>query len=70
VGKSPVLKHNFNSCQFEYQQRSLQLFDYELFLNSNSPEEVLLAILANFKNIPPEQVAHRIITKLQQLEPK
>ncbi|MFN8346592.1 MAG: hypothetical protein U0X91_16430 [Spirosomataceae bacterium] len=67
--KSPISKHNFTGCQFEYNQRSLQLFDYELFLNSTSPEEVLLAILANFKNSSPELVAQRIIAKLQQLEP-
>lgn len=63
------VKHDFGTCQFEYNQRSLPSFDYELFLNSTSPEEVLLAILANFKNIPPIEVAHRIITKLQELEP-
>ena len=39
---------------FEYPLISFSELDYEIFLKSNKPEEIILGILANFKNEEPE----------------
>lgn len=56
-----------NDLSFEYEIVDIRSFDYELFLNSRIPEEVLLAILSNFKGMSPQKVIHRILDKLQEL---
>ena len=40
--------------------------DYLIFLNSNKPEEVILAILANFKEENPENVLKKIIQRIEE----
>lgn len=56
-----------NDLSFEYKIVDIRSFDYELFLDSSIPEEVLLAILSNFKGTSPQKVIHRILDKLQEL---
>lgn len=52
---------------FDYEIIDIQEFDYEYFLKSEIPEEVILAILCNFKNTSPEKVIHKILHKLDEL---
>lgn len=52
---------------FEYEIIDIHEFDYEYFLKSEIPEEVILAILCNFKNTSPEKVIHKILNKLDEL---
>jgi len=52
---------------FEYEIIDIQAFDYEYFLKSEIPEEVILAILCNFKNTSPEKVIHKVLNKLDEL---
>ena len=40
--------------------------DYLVFLNSNKPEEVILSILANFKEENPENVLKKIIQRIEE----
>ena len=52
---------------FEYKIIDIKSFDYEDFLTSNVPEEVILAILCNFKSTPPQKVITKVLDKLQEL---
>lgn len=51
---------------FEYNFKliDLQAISYKEFINSNIPEEILLAILCNFEEIQPERVVEEIFIKL------
>ncbi|MEZ0610251.1 hypothetical protein ACAW74_17170 [Fibrella sp. WM1] len=40
--------------------------DYQLFLNANRPEEVLLSVLADFNGERPERVLSQIINRLEE----
>jgi hypothetical protein len=50
---------------FEYEVICINKIDYELFLASDTPEEIILAILSNFKGENKAQVVKKIITCLQ-----
>lgn len=52
---------------FEFRLIDIKSFDYEDFLKSNVPEEVILSILCNFKNTPPQKVITKVLDKLQEL---
>jgi hypothetical protein len=52
---------------FSYQTINLQDIDYEFFLQSQKAEEVLLAVLANFKQTKPQKVLERLLARLQDL---
>lgn len=71
IGQSPLRKMthklSMDRLSFEYELIDIRSFDYELFLDSTVPEEVLLAILANFKHTAPDKVIIRILDKLQEL---
>jgi hypothetical protein len=62
---TPSLK--MEGLSFEYRIIDIKSFDYEDFLKSNVPEEVILSILCNFKNTPPQKVIARVLSKLQEL---
>jgi predicted transposase/invertase (TIGR01784 family) len=63
-----MLTHlEFDNLNFSFQLYHFQDFDYHTFLNSNEPEEVILAILANFGGENPEKVAEKILNKLKSL---
>lgn len=51
---------------FEYPLISFSELDYEIFLKSNKPEEVILGILANFKNEQPEKALQQIINRIDE----
>lgn len=51
---------------FEYNLLSINTIDYKTFLKSNQPEEIVLAILANFDKEKPESVLKQIVSKLEE----
>ncbi|MDW8296842.1 MAG: hypothetical protein RMJ97_08150, partial [Raineya sp.] len=52
---------------FRFHCINLQDYDFQVFLNSEIPEEVILAILANFGTEKPEKVANLILQKIKTL---
>ena len=50
---------------FSYHVICINAIDYELFVNSDQPEEIILAILADFKKQDKGKVIQRIITCLK-----
>ena len=53
------------NISFQYEVICINTIDYELFVNSEIPEEIILAILANFKNQDKSKVVKRIISCLK-----
>ena len=51
---------------FKYNLLSIKTIDYEIFLNSNKPEEVVFAVLSNFGIEKPEKAIEKIIKKLEE----
>ena len=62
--KTKIIHEKLN---FEYTVINLKDFDTELFLTSEKPEEILLAILANFGTNKPEDIVRNILTRIQNL---
>ena len=56
-----------NDLAYNFHLRDISQFNYANFIESNIPEEVLLAILANFEGENPEVVIQKILQRLQQL---
>lgn len=52
--------------RFEFQLISFASLDYRIFINSNQPEEVVLAVLGNFKGEKPEQALQQIIERIEK----
>ena len=53
------------NISFHYEVICLNTIDYELFVNSEQPEEIILAILADFKKQDKSKVIQRIIKSLK-----
>ncbi len=51
---------------FEYPLISFSELDYEIFLKSNKPEEIILGVLANFKNEETEKALKQIIQRIEE----
>ena len=54
-----------NNIIFEYEVININTIDYEVFIDSENPEEIMLAILADFKKQDKTKVIKRIITCLK-----
>ncbi len=68
VGKAKMTTSlNYPNLSFKFQLLNLQDFDYQQFIKSDKPEEVILAILANFGADKPEAVVKTVLTKLKSL---
>lgn len=52
--------------KFEFQLIAFSQLDYALFLKSEKPEEILLAILADFKQQNPEAVVRQVIDRIDK----
>jgi hypothetical protein len=65
---SPKMPTQLNEelLQFKFPLVSLSELDYHIFLTSNKPEEIILSILANFKNEEPESVLKQIINRIEE----
>ncbi len=51
---------------YEYSLISLAQQDYHIFLKSNQPEEIVLAVLADFAKKQPENALKQIIARLEE----
>ena len=69
LGSSParmaVSLHN-GDLSFRYNLISFQNLDYRLFLSSETPEEILLAVLANFQPQESPTVLDQVLHKLDE----
>lgn len=65
---SPKMPTQLNEelLQFKFPLVSLSELDYHIFLTSNKPEEIILSILANFKNEEPESVLKQILNRIEE----
>ena len=61
----PYFKDDFTAHHFEV--ISLKSLDYQKFLQSNVPEAVIWAILADYGDDKPEQVIQRILLRVNEL---
>ncbi len=57
----------YENLQFRFNLLNLQDFDYLQFLKSDKPEEIILAILADFGKDKPQTVVKNLIEKLKSL---
>ena len=55
------------NLSFRFDVINMQDFSYELFLNSNKPEEVILAILADFGKTDSDTIIKNILQKIKDL---
>ncbi|AYQ34360.1 hypothetical protein [Runella sp. SP2] len=51
---------------FEYNLRFLKMIDYQLFLKSSKPEEIVFAVLSNFGADNPKNAIEKIISRLEE----
>jgi len=56
-----------NGIKFRYNIINMHTIDCEIFLNSNKPEAVVLAILCDFKDKDKQEVVNNILLKLIEL---
>lgn len=52
---------------FAYEIVDIRSYNYEEFLNTNTPEQVVLAVLGNFHGEEPATVIERILQRLKEL---
>jgi hypothetical protein len=53
------------NLEFRYTVIAINTIDYEIFVNSNAPEEIILAILADFKGEDKPAIIRKILTNLK-----
>lgn len=51
---------------FRYHLRSIKAIDYQLFLKSGKPEEIVFAVLSNFGTDKPETAIENIVDRLEE----
>ncbi|QMW06114.1 hypothetical protein [Spirosoma foliorum] len=57
---------NVGDLYFRYTLISFQDLDYQLFLTSNTPEEILLTVLANFKPQESPMVLNQVLRQMDE----
>ena len=65
--KAPTMKLEVNEPDliYRYQLNWIQRISYQKFLHSERPEEVLLAVLADFGKTAPEKVADEVVWRIR-----
>lgn len=58
-----------DSLVFRFKLVDLKTIDYRQFIDSTQPEEVLLALLADFRGVPPKEIISRILLQLKKTLP-
>jgi hypothetical protein len=67
--KPTMVTHlQYQNLSFSYKLLDLQEVDYHIFLNSNQPEEIILAILGSFGKETPQKVVENILNKLKTIK--
>jgi hypothetical protein len=70
IGNDPLTMQSVISeekLEFSYEIIDIRRYNYEEFLNTNTPEEVILAVLGDFHGEKAETVIAQILNRLQQL---
>lgn len=57
---------NFDDLSFRFSLRSIKAVDYQLFLKSKKPEEIVFAVLSNFGEDKPKIAIEKIIDRLEE----
>jgi hypothetical protein len=58
---------NQDLLTFSYQIKNIKDYDCDNLLNSEIPEEIILAVLSNFKDKPAKEIIRRILERLQEI---
>jgi hypothetical protein len=61
------LELQIDELQFRFNLYNLQDVAYQLFIKSDKPEEIILAILGDFGNEKPEQVIRNVLMRLLEV---
>jgi len=72
IGYQPLTMQNTlqrKNYAFSYHIIDIRRYDYETFLQAQTPEEVVLAILGDFKGEKPESIIEKILLRLRALSP-
>ena len=67
MGKPTMKTHiSLPNLSFSYNIIAINTIDYEEFINSDEPEEIILAILADFKNVDKKVIIQKILNNLNE----
>ena len=67
MGKPTMKTHiSLPNLSFSYNIIAINTIDYEEFINSDEPEEIILAILADFKNTDKKIIIQKILNNLNE----
>ena len=64
------VKIDYPNMKFYYRLINFKELDYQLFLKSDVPEEMILAILGNHRNDTPLKIVYEVIKRIEQSEPQ
>ena len=64
------VKVDYPNMKFHYRLINFKELDYQLFLKSDVPEEMILAILGNFRNDTPSNIVLKVVRRIEQSEPQ
>lgn len=70
IGNDPLLMVNFlkdSNTFHQYELYDIRIFKASSFLESDIPQEVLLAILGDFEGVEPDVIMETILLRLQKL---
>ena len=70
IGKQPLaMASGISSEQLQYHYNMLDMheMDYQFFMQQNSADALVLAVLCNFKETEPRAVVHEILTRLMAI---
>ena len=61
---NPITEIRDENLWYRYKYIWFKSIDFEFFLQSDNPDDIIFAILGDFKNMPDELVANKIIDRL------
>jgi hypothetical protein len=64
------VKVDYPNMKFHYRLINFKELDAQLFLKSNVPEEMILAILGDFRNDKPSKIVYEVVKRIEQSEPQ
>jgi len=64
---SSNIKNKIKEFNYSYEVINMKNLDCEEFLNSDSPDALVLAVLCDFKYLKPNEIVEKILRKLKKL---
>jgi hypothetical protein len=64
------VKIDYPNMKFYYHLINFKELDSQLFLTSDVPEEMILAILGDFRNESSSQIVYEVVKRIEQSEPQ